>query len=323
MYLANYYQLTYEQRCQIKVLLQVGLSIRRIATEIGVDASTVVREIKRNSGKRGYRSKQAHRKAMKRRDVRSKPYKLTDKIAKMIWQKLTKVQWSPEQISAYIEQTENIRISPKTIYSFIWNAKKNGGQLHIHLRHRKKRKPYGKASKRVIIKDRVPISERPPEVELKQRIGDYEVDTIIGKNHKGAIVSVVDRRSKLTLLAKVVKKTAFNVSSAIIRLLRDIREFVHTITSDNGTEFAKHKEIAKELNVHCFFAQPYSPWERGLNENTNGLVRQYIPKGSCLEHVTNDDILMIMHKLNHRPRKSLGFKTPAQLFFEETGVVIG
>ncbi len=317
-------QLTYEQRCQIKVLLQAGLSIRRISKEIEVHASTVAREIRRNSGKKGYRFKQAHRRAQERRKSRIKPYKMTNEISAIIEEKLTQEQWSPEQISGYLKLQLGFCISPKTIYSYIWHAKKNGNAMYVYLRHsRKKRKPYGKACKRVIIKHRTPITERPKEVELKQRIGDFEVDTIIGKNHKGAIVSIVDRKSRLTLIAKVLRKTSDCVSNAMIGLLSDIKEFVHTITSDNGTEFARHKNVSKALDSQFFFAQPYAPWQRGLNENTNGLIRQYFPKGSSFDTVTREDILSVMRKLNSRPRKSLGFKTPNQVFFELTGVVVG
>ncbi|MCK4499075.1 IS30 family transposase [Candidatus Babeliales bacterium] len=165
--------------------------------------------------------------------------------------------------------------------------------------------------------------KRPEAVNRKCRVGDFEVDTIIGKNHNGAIVSIVDRKSKLTFLAKVLRNTAQNVADALVLFLNKIKQYVHTITSDNGTEFAYHKQVAKKLGIKFYFADPYSPWQRGLNENTNGLCRQYVPKGSSFEFITDNDIFTIMSKLNSRPRKSLEFKTPAQVFFEETGVVIG
>ncbi len=193
--------------------------------------------------------------------------------------------------------------------------KRQGGDLYKHLRHQHKkyRKRYGSPKRQGSIRKRRFINERPSIVDEKSRIGDWEIDTIIGKNHKQAIVSIVERKSKFTLLAKVSHKTAAKVTQATVDLLKPHGENILTITGDNGSEFAYHEQISKELGTDFYFAHPYSSWERGLNENTNGLVRQYVKKGSSLCSVTDDTLHVIMNKLNTRPRKSLDYFTPLEV----------
>ena len=161
------------------------------------------------------------------------------------------------------------------------------------------------------------IDKRPKIVEKKKRIGDLEIDTVIGKNHQGALVTVVDRKSKFALIKNVPSKEAGVVKQALIEMLQPIKAIAHTITSDNGKEFAYHKEIAKALNIDFYFANPYHSWERGLNEHTNGLIRQYLPKKSEFLHLSKEEIITIQNRLNHRPRKVLGYKTPYEVFFSE------
>jgi len=167
------------------------------------------------------------------------------------------------------------------------------------------------------IVNKVPISKRPKIVDKKIRIGDWEVDTIIGKYHKGAIVTIVDRKSKFTLMRILPSKEAIGVANAITELLYPVRQFTHTITSDNGKEFSLHENIASSLNTNFYFCDPYSSWQRGLNENTNGLVRRYIPKKSEFENISHEEIMIIQNKLNHKPRKALGYKTPFEVFMNE------
>lgn len=193
----------------------------------------------------------------------------------------------------------------------MYRDKSAGGDLHCHLRcQRQLRKRYGRYSVRGQLKDIVRIDERPAVVEARRRLGDWEIDTPIGKGHKQAIVSVTERKSKLELMRKVECKTADQVARAIIRLLKPLAHRVHTSTADNGKEFAYHKAIAKALNAKFYFAHPYASWERGTNENTNGLIRQHFPKNLDFSVITQQQVDRVMHKLNNRPRKCLGIKTP-------------
>lgn len=187
-------------------------------------------------------------------------------------------------------------------------------ELHLLVESTKYRKRYGSPKRNGPIRNRRFIDERPPIVDQKQRVGDWEIDTIIGKNHKQAIVSIVERKSKFTVLRKVNRKTAQSVTQATISVLKALSNRVHTITSDNGSEFAYHEKIASALKADFYFAHPYSSWERGLNENTNGLVRQYFKKGSDFTHISDDKLAIIANKLNNRPRKALGYSTPLNFF---------
>ena len=208
-------------------------------------------------------------------------------------------------------------ISPEWIYRYIYADKALGGDLHSHLRGQKPyRKRYaGGQDRRGQLKDRVSIDERPAVVDRKGRLGDWEGDTIIGRKHQGVLVSLVERKSSFTLIDKVTRKTAAQVRDAATGLLEPLKDLVHTLTLDNGKEFAYHEDIAQSLEAEIFFAHPYSSWERGLNENTNGLIRQYFPKKHDFATITDEEIAEVVHRLNHRPRKKLGFKTPYEVFF--------
>jgi IS30 family transposase len=314
----GYLHLTCDQRCQIYALLQSGHSQAHIARQIGVNRSTVSRELVRNVGARGYRFKQAHEKASQRRQKASdQPRKMTPDVVKLIEEKLTREQWSPDQISGRLEKDGVLFISHETIYRHVWKDKKDGGTLYLHLRHsgKKYNKRNSKNSGRGLIPNRVDIDQRPAIVAAKSRIGDWEADTIIGANHKGAVMSHVERRSKYTKLAKLPDKTANSVVQACRRVLSPLAHRIKTITYDNGKEFASHAEIATSLGALSYFAKPYHAWERGLNEHTNGLVRQYFPKGSNFSILSNADVQRVEDKLNSRPRKILGYHTPREVFF--------
>ncbi len=203
-----------------------------------------------------------------------------------------------------------------SIYRYIWTDKQQGGILWQCLR--RKAKPYRKrltAETRGRINDRVSIHERPQIIEERARIGDWEADTIIGQHYKQAVVTLVERRTGLLKMKRVVKKSAQQVSEAMIDLLTPLRLQVKTITSDNGKEFALHKKVRQELFGPFFFADVYASWQRGTNENTNGLIREYLPKGYNFKQVSDQDIQMLENKLNNRPRKRLGFETPNQVFY--------
>jgi len=235
----------------------------------------------------------------------------------LIGEQLRSVESSPEQISGRLKVEYQLSISHETIYQYLITNRAGGGELYLHLRHKHKkyRKRYGSTDRRGQIIGRVSIDDRPIIVEEKIRIGDFEGDLVIGKNHKGALATLVDRHSKFSLIAKVPNKSANNVTEAIITMLHPIKEHLHTITFDNGKEFAHHQTMADTLAVNVYFAHPYHSWERGLNEHTNGLIRQYFPKGSSLEDITVEQVMAVQDKLNHRPRKILGFKTPYEVFY--------
>lgn len=313
----KYKQLTQEQRYQIYALRKVGMSMRNIALDIEVSASTISRELKRNTGLKGYRPKQAQHKTLQRHNEKPKAICLTNEIKLLIRQQLCSVQGSPVQISGRLKLLHQLFISHESIYRYLITDRQDGGELYLHLRHKHKkyRKRYGSTDRRGQIIGRVSIDDRPIIVEEKIRIGDFEGDLVIGKNHKGALATLVDRHSKFSLIAKVSNKSANNVSEAIITMLRPIKEYLHTITFDNGKEFAYHQTMADTLAVNVYFAHPYHSWERGLNEHTNGLIRQYFPKGSSLEDITAEQVMAVQNKLNHRPRKILGFKTPYEVFY--------
>lgn len=209
-------------------------------------------------------------------------------------------------------------ISHETIYLHIWDDKQSGGILYKHLRRQGKKydKRRNGKSTRGHIKNRVGIEERPEVVEERSRLGDWEIDTVIGKGHQGALVTIVERATQKVLCAQVSGKTEVEVTKATIALLKPYKEYVHTITADNGEEFSGHEKIAKSLDADVYFAHPYSSWERALNENANGLLRQYFPKSTNLKLVSQAAVRKAVRRLNNRPRKTLGFKTPNQRWLE-------
>ena len=315
----KYKQLTLEKRYHISALIKVGLNQKEIAIEIGVHPSTISRELRRNSDKvRGYSAETAHVIYSKKHKEKSKRFSLTKPIEKYIRAKL-KQDWSPEQIAGRMKLDTGMSVVHETIYRYIYTNKKNGGKLYTYLRHKNKKYHHrsNEYRSRGTIIDRVMIGKRPKIVEKKNRIGDLEIDTVIGKDHKGALVTVVDRKSKFVLIKNVPSKEASVVTQALIEMIYPIKDITHTITSDNGKEFAYHKQVSAALDVDFYFANPYHSWERGLNEHTNGLIRQYLPKKSVFIGVSKEEIIMIQNKLNHRPRKVLNYKTPYEVFFSE------
>jgi len=315
----TYKQLTEVQRYQIAALKKTEKNQKEIAKIICVSEATISRELKRNRGKKGYRPKQANQFALARRTNASKAVKMSPNVIALIEEKL-KLEWSPEQISGWLDLEREISISHERIYQYIWSDKYQGGELFKYLRFssKKRKKQYGSTDKRGQIRNRISIDERPDIVEQKSRLGDWEIDTVIGKNHKGALVTIVERKSKFTLIKKVKTKHSQAVTHATVNLLKPYLDRALTITADNGKEFSDHQTIAEALDVIVYFAHPYSSWERGLNENTNGLIRQYFPKGSSFEEVTDEQVQQVMDKLNHRPRKMLNYKTPHAVFFGNT-----
>jgi IS30 family transposase len=312
----GYHHLIRDQRSQIYALKSNGLMQQQIAAHLKVHPSTFSRELKRSAGARGYRFQQADGFATERRSVASSHAKcMTPNVIKLIEIKIRE-KWSPEQISGRLKLELGISVSHETIYQHIWQDKKNGGDLYTHLRHSGKK--YNKRSSgksgRGCIPNRVDIKERPKIVEEKKRLGDWEGDTIIGAQHKGALLTIVDRKSKFTLIEKLDRKTADEVVMATEESFARIPDaIVHTITYDNGKEFSDHEKISNLLDAKCYFATPYHSWERGLNEHTNGLIRQYLPKDTDLSTVPKSKVKFIEDALNDRPRKVLNFMTPKEV----------
>jgi IS30 family transposase len=312
----SYHQLTQEQRYQIYALRKTKHSLAEIATVIGVHKSSVSRELKRNRGQRGYRPQQAQELALERRTIG------LSRIPAEIWAKVERLlrqDWSPEQISGRLKKEQKVCLSHEWIYQYVLKDKQAGGDLYRHLRcQKKRRKRYGTYDRRGKLPNCRSIEERPAIVNHRKRLGDWEVDTVIGKNHQQALVTLTERKSRFTLLAKVSRRTARAVRQQVCRVLLPVQDKVHTLTSDHGKEFADHEQIAAALNLKFYFAHPYAAWERGTNENTNGLLRQYFPKKSDFQAVSSKQLQRAMSRLNCRPRKSLRFKTPFEVFYHSS-----
>lgn len=313
----NYNQLTQDQRYELERLISHNVEKTQIATELGVHVSSIYRELKRNrDGRNGkYSAKLAQHKCDHRHSKKRKSIRFTQEVKQKTIQ-LLKLDYSPEQVYGFLSKEHDNTVSTERIYQFIWEDKRQGGQLYKHLRTKGKRyrKRGALKDRRGIIKGRVDIDKRPKIVENKERLGDLEVDTVIIKNHKGAIVTINDRATGMIKM-KIVKTKAANViSQAIIDVLQEWKPFLKTITADNGKEFANHQKIAEELNIDFYFAKPYHSWERGANENLNGLVRQYFPKNSDFSNINQSEIKKVENILNNRPRKRYDFSTPQHMF---------
>ena len=312
----GYSHITREQRYEIDVLKRQGYKNAEIARIIGKDKSTIGRELRRNGRGGRYGAATADTRATQRRSEASgRPYRLTPTLIDLIDEKLRAEQWSPEEISRRLTLEGHPTVSHETIYLHVWRDKHSGGDLYKHLRQQKKRrKRYGSKDRRGIIPHRVGIEERPAVVEERSRIGDWEIDTVIGAKHQGALVTSVERKSRYLVMAPVGSTKAQEVGDALVAMMRPHRALIETITADNGREFAQHEEIARKLSASVYFARPYHSWERGTNENTNGLVRQYFPKSTNLLSVDAEDVREVAAKLNNRPRKVLGWRSPREVF---------
>lgn len=314
----SYSHLTIEQRYHINAYKSAGYKNNAIAKKLNVHPSTIGRELKRNGGKISgtYFPVGANNYANERKEIQRGNANriLDDKVEKLITEYIEK-DYSPEQASAMLKIEHNISYSLVSIYKFIDQDRANKGELYTHLRHQGKRRvKYGNRYKGRI-KDRVSISKRPEVVDEKTRIGDFEADTIIGAGRKGAIITIVDRKSMYLKMSVPSSKKADKTAKKMIQLIKPYKNKIHTITTDNGFEFSDHKKVSNSLECDYYFCHPYSSWERGLNENINGLIRQYIPKGSSFDKLTKKEIQIIEDTLNHRPRKSLNWRTPYEVFY--------
>ena len=307
--------LTREQRYTISAMRKQGCTQKMIAEAIGKDKSVISRELKRNANLKGkYSFEYAQDMASMRKERMKKPRKLLPCLKKEIIRRIEQ-GWSPQQIEGRFKLENKPYVSHKTIYEIIRQDKADGGNLYKHTRHQLKhrKRPVGE---KIPIKNRVSIEQRPKIVDAKERFGDWEIDTIVGENNKGAIVTIVERKTAFMMMEKLtLGKNAENLTKQVTQMLMAYINHVHTITGDNGTEFAEHQNIAEILKTNFFFTHPYAAWEKGLIENTNKLVRQYIPKKTNFDTINQQQIKEIQYKLNNRPRKNLKFKSPKEIFF--------
>lgn len=309
--------LTEAQRYTIEVMRMQGHKQKDIALAIGKDKSVVSRELRRNCDKRSgtYKSELAQRKCISRHQNKVKAISYTPTMQALVKDLLSQ-KYSPEQITGHCKKAGIACVSHERIYQHIWADKRQKGTLYQNLRTTGKRyrKRGNSKDKRGILKDRIDIDHRPPIVEQRKRIGDLEIDTIIGKNHQGVIVTINDRVTGMLQMKKLPSKDAEQLSEATIALLQKWKPHLHTITADNGKEFAAHQTISSALGIDFYFAHPYHSWERGSNENLNGLIRQYIPKKTDFSTLTDEFIENVQEALNNRPRKRLNFESPKQFF---------
>jgi len=313
----NYTHLTQDERYQIAILNKAGHDKSDIARVMNRNKSTIGREMKRNRGERGYRPKQAQAFSQARMRACENGPRIAAETWAIVEVKLAET-WSPEQIAGHLKANGQPTVSHEAIYQRIYTDKRAGGTLHRALRCQKaRRKRYGGRERRGTIPNQVSIDLRPAIVAQRARFGDWEGDLVIGAGQKQALVTLNERTSRYSLIAQVPVKTARAVSEAMISLLTPFAACVHTLTTDNGKEFAQHERVAEKLDADFFFAHPYSSWERGANENMNGLIRQFFPKKMRFDLITRKDIDFAMHRLNHRPRKCLGFKTPHEVFMNQ------
>lgn len=314
--MSTYKQLTHVQRYQIDALNRAGHSQSYIAGVIGVHRSTVYREMRRNRATRGYLPRHAHLLALARRQNKVKP-----RLQQRHWatvRRLMKQDWSPEQIAGRLAHEGGFRISHEWIYQYVLADKRQGGGLYRHLRCQKQhRKRYGTRSHRMRggIRDRIGIAQRPAVADQRRRMGDWEADTLAGRAWSTRVLSMVDRKSRYTVLGALANKSAQHTAQVLVRCLRKQRRPVHTLTVDNGQEFAAHRVVSAQLGAPVYFSDYYAPWQRGTIENTNGLLRQYLPKSRDFNDLRRDELNYAQARLNHRPRKCLGYRTPHEVFY--------
>jgi len=310
--------ITKEQRYEIKAYLKCNKSKEFIAKALKVDRSTIYREIKRNSTKTGkYNPDFADELYQERKERFKRDRKFTEPVKQLIDKYITQEQWSPEQITGYCKENNIPMVSPERIYQYIRADKLNGGKLYKNLRHQLKHRKRPVGENRIPIKNRVSIEERPSTVDENKTFGHWEMDTIVGPNNKGAILTITERTTNFFMMMKLPSgKNSKQLADAVIKLLLPYKKYVNTITTDNGTEFAEHEYISKKLDAKIYFTHPYSSWEKGLIEYTNKLIRQYIKKKTDINNYDNEYITNVQRKINRRPRKKLKYRSPTEIFYK-------
>jgi len=311
----RYHQITSEERHTLAALRKQHRSCAEIAVALGRHRSTVYRELARNRCKYddGYRFERAKEQASARRKRAPRYRRLTAEDWQVIEQLLTE-DLSPEQVSGLLRLDGTLMVSHETIYQHIWSDKRCGGTLYRHLRQRPKyRKRYGTYEKRGRVAGKRHISERPAAAEQRREIGHWEMDTVVGKGGKQCIVTLVERVTGCVLIGKLTERTVAALNRRLLQMIAGCPELFKTITADNGTEFHGYRQIEAATGIPIYFATPYHSWERGTNENTNGLIRQYIPKRTSMKNLTQTHCNHIALTLNNRPRKRHGFRTPIEV----------
>jgi len=315
----TYTQITLQERYAISALRKLGYTGAAIARELGRHRSTVSREVRRNVWRedgRTYRAFKAQGYTNRRRRVSRRNTQFGDADWALV-ERLLREDWSPEQIVGRCARVGVLRISHETIYRRIWKDKARGGTLWTHLRVVTKpfRKRYGRYDSRGRLAGKRHISERPAGAEHRTRFGHWEGDTVLGNTQHGAcVVTLVERKSGYTAIGLLAKRAAPEVNARLRQLITAQPRTVRTITLDNGTEFHSYKALEATIAARCYFATPHHSWERGTNENTNGLIRQYFKKRASMEHLTQRDCQRVADTLNRRPRKRLGFRTPEEVY---------
>ena len=316
----KYQQLNVEERSSLATLKRLGMSVAEMARELGRHRSTVARELQRNATPHDgwYRAGRAHERAVARRR-RSRRNSQFGQAELGRVEELLREEWSPEQVAGYLRSRGEILISHETIYRHVWRDLEKGGSLHLHLRCAQKqcRKRYGRHDSRGRLAGKRSIAERPAAVEGRRQLGHWEIDTVMGQSlgeSSDCILTLVERKSGYVMIGKLRARTVEQASKATLVLMRRHPGKFRTITSDNGTEFHGYAQIEKASDVKFYFATPHHSWERGTNENTNGLIRQYLPKGQSMTSLTQSQCDAIAQHLNNRPRKRHAYKTPNECF---------
>lgn len=316
----TYQQITAEERYTLSTLRKQGFSVAAIASAIGRHRSTIYRELQRNSCHHidgSYRPSKAQRrtKARRSRSRRNKHYSDQDFL---LIRKLLRKKWSPEQIVGHIRRFKLLErnMSHETIYQYIWRDKANGGHLWRHLRQspKQRRKRYKAYDSRGRLANKRPISERPASVDSRRYKGHWEIDTVHGRGSNHCIVTLNERKTGYVMIGKLHDKSTRALNKKTIRLINRDPFSIKTITADNGTEFHQYQTIEKRCHIRFYFANPYHSWERGSNENINGLIRQYLPKTKSMADLTQQQCDHITKQLNQRPRKRFGYKTPEEMY---------
>lgn len=314
----TYHQVTYEERYSVGLLRQQGLAPAAIARVLGRHRSTIGREVRRNGTPRDgcYRPQLADWYARGRRSRSRRNQRLSAADWAQV-QALVREDWSPEQVAGWLKRHGRLAISHETIYRHIWMDRRHGGTLHRHLRgaRKQRRKRYGRYDSRGRLAGKRPITTRPAMVETRRELGHWEGDTVLGASQAGpCVLSLVERKTGYVLVGHLARRSTAAVNHRVQQLIAAQAHPVRTITVDNGTEFHAYAAIERATTTQFYFATPHHAWERGTNENTNGLLRQYLPKGQSMAHLTQHDCNRIATKLNRRPRKRLGYRTPEECY---------
>jgi IS30 family transposase len=313
----TYHQITSEERYRISALGQEGYCPAAIARRLGRHRSTISREVRRNCSPwdGSYRPSKAQEQANGRRSRSRRNQRFEGPDWKLV-ELLLREDWSPEQVSGSLRKTGDLSISHETIYRYVWENRAQGGELYKRLRcaMKKRRKRYGRYDSRGRLAGKRHLSERPASVEHRQAAGHWEIDTVMGTGSDHCIVTLVERATGYLLIGKLRARTMEEAAKRTIQLIKKHPGKFRTITADNGTEFHSYKEIEKATGVKFYFATPHHAWERGTNENTNGLIRQYLPKRTSMAHATQQDCNAIAKRLNTRPRKRYDYDTPEERF---------